>query len=303
MKRFIKTTIYLSAACTVFLFSSCRKVSNIQQPPLVDPNIVNAMYPAVQSFYDGGQSAYPTVYNYQYDKDNQLIKYGRDKDLIREINAHGVAETSYDNSLGIITTISYAYSLVGQTNTAVNIYTTLPNQVTSTYFYKYIKTGVTRSELGGVWQFESSTNGLPSKEITADSGGRNYVFSYDDNGNLKEIDFVTLTGSRAGAVYGKLKVTSLDNKPSPFSQVKGYFACSYPQGYAWNYALALCKNNPIQMTNERYDPTKNAFVMDEKDDFTYVYNSNGYPTQITVSTTYYNATTTYYTKTFNYTYK
>ena len=54
------------------------------------------------------------------------------------------------------------------------------------------------------------------------------------------------------------------------------------------------------MTNERYDPTKNAFVMDEKDDFTYVYDSNGYPIQIIVNTTYYNAVTTYYTKVFNH---
>lgn len=306
MKRFIKTTIYLFAACTVFLLSNCKKVSDIPQPPLVDSNIVNAMYPAVQSFYDGSQSAYPTVYSYQYDKDNQLIKYGQDNLYTREISANAVAESTYDLGLDIVATMNYAFSMVGQTNTAVNIYTASPNQVGMTLISKNLKTGVTWSEPAVFWQFEYNNKGQLLREITSGDRGVNYDFSYDDNGNFKEIDDVKLTGPRAGAVYSKLKVISLDNKPSPFSHVKGYWAALWPQGHAEDFAGAFCKNNPIQMTNERYDPTKNAFVMDEKDDFTYMYNDKGYPTQITVNTTYYNAiatTTTHYTRTYNYTYK
>ncbi|WP_162996969.1 hypothetical protein [Mucilaginibacter kameinonensis] len=298
----IKPGIYFLAACAVLIFSNCRKPHDIKTPT-VDPNIVNAMYPARMSFYDGSQSAYPRVYTYTYDKDNHLTRYGKDSLVVWDINAHQVSSTVFDypNSISAFT---YSYGLVAidKTPGAVDIYTGLPTQVSIDFFYKDLHFGTTRSNASGLWQFELA-GGHIMKALTSDGGGRNYNYSYDKDGNLSGMTFVSLTGPRAGAEYYRFTVKSLDDKSSPFSSVKGYGTISYPQSYFIDYAQAFCKKNPIQIVGERYDETKNAFVIDEQDDFTYQYNDKGYPTQIVVSMTYFEATTTHYTRTYNYTYK
>ncbi|GAA4325803.1 hypothetical protein GCM10023149_28370 [Mucilaginibacter gynuensis] len=268
------------------------------------------MYPISRAYYDGN-TGYPVIFKYEYDKDNHIKKFGRDSDVVRNIGTNQVDETIsyFDQSpsgnidLAKISTTSYLFTLVGVPNTSVNFFNSAPTQVSWTYFDKNVKTGVTQSRPGGLWQFLNNKNGLPVKAITSDGGGRNYNYTYYENGNLKLIEFVDLSGPRAGALYYRLTFTTLDDKPSPFSSVKGYWPATYPQAYPWDFAWAFCKNNPIQINGERYDLNKGMFVPDEKDDFVYEYNDKGYPTKVTVFTTYYRAVTTNFTKTYNYTYK
>jgi YD repeat-containing protein len=250
------------------------------------------------------------TYNYEYDKENHLTKYYRDNIISYNIGTNQVDQVVTDYIFYQGATVpfstsgySFVYTLVGQPNTSVNLYTTAPTQVTYTYYYKNDISGETTSKPGGQLQFYNNKDGLPTKIITSDGGGKNTNLTYDDNGNLKLIEFVNLSGPRVGAVYGRLTVKSLDDKSSPFSGVKGYPTISYPQGYPQDYALAYCKNNPKQIISESYDVSKNAFVVYQQDDFTYTYNDKGYPTQIVVNTTYINAVTTHNTRTYNYTYK
>lgn len=300
------------AAFATSLLSNCqKKTGDLKPSPPVDSAIVNALYPVTQSFYDGNQSSYPYRNKLEYDKDNYLVKIDRDSTVFYNIGNNQVDQivnqyntnNSGKSVLSGTYTTSYVYTMVGLPNTSVNIYNSAPTQVTYTYFNKNQLTGVTQSTPGGQWQFENNKDGLPVKQISADGVGFNYNFTYDDKGNLKKVEFVHLSGPRANALYERLSVTSLDDKPSPFSSVKGYWPISYPQGYNWDYALAFCKNNPNQTITELYDATKNAFVLYEQDDYSYIYNDKGYPTQITINTTYFTAVTTHYVRTYNYTYK
>ncbi|MDR3697871.1 hypothetical protein [Mucilaginibacter sp.] len=306
MKTSIKSTVYLLATCSILLLGNCKKnLGSLKPPPTVDSAIVNAMYPA-------SVTTYPGETKYEYDKDNHLVNYSRDSTVIVNIGANQVDQnvneyTTNSNGQSVlyhVSTTSFVYNMVGQPNTSVNIYNTAPTQVTYTYFDKDIKSGITQSRPGGQLQFENNKDGLPVKEISSDGGGYNYDFTYDSNGNMQKVEFVHLSGPRAGAVYGRVTITSLDDKHSPFSAVKGYWVASFPQSYQSDYALAFCKNNPKQIISESYDTTKGAFVVYQQDDFSYVYNDKGYPTQIIINTTYYNATTTQgVVTTYNYTYK
>jgi hypothetical protein len=307
MKRSIRTLVFVFGGCTTLLLSNCqKKVTDLKPTPPVDSAIVNAMYPVTQS---KNEIAAAYTYKYEYDRDNNLVKYSRTDDVVTynigtnqvDINVNEYASSNHQ--LIHMSTTSFVYTLAGDPNTAVNFFNTAPTQVKYTYFDKDVPSGVTSSRPGGLIQFENTKDGLPLKMISADGGGYNYNYNYDDKKNLVKAEFVHLSGPRVGAVYERISFTSFDDKPSPFSAVKGYWEASYPQGYTWEYALAFCKNNPKQIITELYDVTKSAFVKNQQDDLTYVYNDKGYPTQITINTTYFNATVTHYLTTYNYTYK
>jgi hypothetical protein len=300
MKKKIISRNYFIAACMLLLLSNCKKVGDIKQPPPVDNVIVDAMYPVIQSYFDGTQSY---VFKYEYDKDNHLTNYSRGNTLICNIGTNQVDLTfnQYAQALVHVSTTSYVYTLAGLPNTAVNIYNTAPTQVSYTYYEKDVTNGTTTSRPGGVAQFFNNKDGLPYKMLLGTDW--NYNLTYDGNKNLTSVEFVRLSGPRTNLVSDRWSFTSFDNKHSPFSAVKGYWAISFPQGYTWDYALAFCKNNPKQITTERYDDTKKAFVPYQVDDYSYVYNDKGYPTQITISTTYYSGATTHYSRNYSYTYK
>jgi len=303
MKQMHNSGIYIFMAIialTLSLNSCQKKPSDIKTPLVVG---ADDMYPATKSFYDQGNGAYPTVFTYTYDKNNKLTRFGKDSVLIREINDHGVLETTYDLPLWIFQT-GYTYSTVnGTADTAVSLYTGSPNQVAIVSASKDLKSGVAKSSPSGLWNIFYNKTGLELKDVTSDGGGRNYNYSYDANGNLSEIDFVSLSGPRSGAVYSRLKVTSVDDKHSPFSAVVGYRFAAWPAAYPSDYATAYCKNNPKEITVDEYDADKNTLVPYEKDEFAYVYNDKGYPTTITVTKTYFTGAGSTYVKTFNYTYK
>ena len=98
--------------------------------------------------------------------------------------------------------------------------------------------------------------------------------------------------------------TGVDDHPSPFSAVKGYNVISYPQQFVSDYALAFCKNNPIQIIYKQFDYDKGDLETTEQDDFTYTYNDQGYPATIAVKvTSFATSGTTAITKNYTYTYK
>lgn len=295
--------VYAFAGCTVLLLSNCQK-KNINPKP-VDSNKVYAMYPISQSKSDGTNTY---TYNYEYDKDNNLVKYARTDNVVTYnigTNQVDINVNEYNSSRVLVhmSTTSFVYNLVGLPDKPVNIYKTAPTQVTYTYIDKDVASGVSKTSPGGQWQFENNKDGLPFKSITADGGGFNYNYHYDDKGNLATSEFVRLSGIRAGELYQRITFSSFDDKPSPFSAVRSYWVASYPQGYTPEYALAYCKNNPKQIVTEIYDQVKNAFVKYQQDDLTYVYNGKGYPTQITINTSYFTGLNTHYVTTYNYSYK
>jgi hypothetical protein len=303
MKKINKSGVFVIAAYIVLSLSNCKKVKDIEQPPLLNPDIVNAMYPVVQSYSEGSQSY---LFNYEYDKDNHLVKYSRGNVVDWNISPNQVDVTTnqYSSSsqqLVHTSTTSYVYTLAGIPNTSVNLYESAPTLMTYSAVDKYLTTGTTNSSAPRTVQFANNKDGLPVK--VADSPDHGSTYTYDDKKNLVKIEFVRTSGARANPIYVRLTFSSFDDKPSPFSSVKGYWPISFPQAYNWHYALALCKNNPKQSVTEVFDESKNAFVTSEINDYTYTYNDKGYPTDISINTTYYGGVTTHNLGFYHYNYK
>ncbi|WP_157278669.1 hypothetical protein [Olivibacter sitiensis] len=128
-------------------------------------------------------------------------------------------------------------------------------------------------------------------------------YAYDNNENLKTIAW-SQKGVDSFIPYSRLTVTSLDDKPSPFSAVKGYQFAAFPMAYAPEYGLAFCKNNPLEIVEEVVDPATKQWTLYARTTFAYEYNDNGYPTKIAAATTYHTTAgaSTFY-KTYVYTYK
>ncbi|PUZ20133.1 YD repeat-containing protein [Chitinophaga costaii] len=296
METTIKPGRYLLAALAIFLLSNCHKEpGNLNKSPNVDSSIVNAMYPKVQSFYDAGASS--TVYKsiITYDKDNHIQEMARDSTLLITVKGSTVNvitntytyKDKYTYYLNYQYIMSYVFSFDGLGDPNSTIYNKCPLKMESSFYENNVAAGTTQSRPATVEYLSGNKEGYPLQEMSSDGDGYNYNYTYDDNGNLKQITFITLSGPRSSQVYGRVNVISLDNKPSPFSAVKGYWIASFPQGYNWDYALAFCKNNPLQMTHETYNSEKGRFMVTEKDDFLYTYNDQGYPTQVSIDISYY----------------
>ncbi len=302
MKRVMQSGLLLMAGA-IFLFStsSCKKEAKPCNPGGGDTLVpIQARIPIELSFYDGTASAYPTVYKFQYDQNNLLTHWGTDS-VYSNIFAHGVSEVVFD--WPYISGFNYTYRIANSLDTSVSLYDGQPSELDIVFASKDRFYGITNSTPEAPYFFEYGANGLLVKSITNGGDGLNVNQSYDDKGNLKEIDYVRVNGVRAGNFFSKLTVTGYDDKFSPFIAVKGWKWASWPQGYAWQYATAFCNNNPTQITVVDWDDDSNSFKPYSVDDFTYTYNDDGFPTTIVDNTTYTTATTTHYTRTFNYTYK
>lgn len=303
MKKINKSGVFVIAASIVLSLSNCKKVKDIEQPPLLNPDIVNAMYPVAQSYSEGSQSY---LYKYEYDKDNHLFKYSRGNVVSWNISSNQVDVTvnEYSSStqeLVHMSTTSYVYVMAGLPNTSVNFYETAPTFMSYSSTDKDLILGTVKSRPGGTVQFFNNKDGLPVK--VADSPDHGSTYTYDDKKNLVKIEFVRTSGTRANPIDTRVTFLSFDDKPSPFSSVKGYWPISFPQAYNWHYALAFCKNNPKQSITEVFDESKNAFVKIEVNDYTYTYNDKGYPTDIGINTTYYGGVITHNFGNYHYTYK
>jgi hypothetical protein len=292
----MKNITYLFAAFALINFSSCSKSGTSPSKKGI------AMYPASETLSQNGGAS--TTFQCTYNSDNNLTKIISDAlDYELDIDGHNVTQTStiYSNLTNLHTTgqVINTYEYSGPSFAAVDIYTTIPAHVTIVTVNKDYVHNTMNTKQGLSLDFQGS------KDITqmlTEGNGQHIDFTYDANDNFKTISWTNLTGFQAGSVNASMTVTAVDNKPSPFSAVKGYNVISYPQSDAPDYALAFCKNNPTQILYKQYDNAQETLVTTEQDDFTYSYNAQGYPTSVTVKITHPGTNTTD-TKSYTYTYK
>jgi hypothetical protein len=291
----MKKIIYLFAALALINFSGCKK-GGTSPSKQKGSTTTTAMYPvSVTSLATGGVE---TTWTYTYDSNNNMTKYGLDGTYEVTIDAHNVVQSSLSSTLDVINT--YAYT--GGSNTAVDIYTNVPAQMSVSTTQKNVTAGTSSSYKGFLWLFQGGKDNTITQMGTADNGGLTINFSYDANDNLKTVTWTSLSGAQAGIAYASLTVTSLDDHPSPFSAVAGYNVIAYTQSmYPAEYALAYCKNNPVQMVYKQLDGNGNL-ATSEQDDFTYTYNTQGYPSNVTVKVSYPN-NSLISTKSSDFTYK
>lgn len=294
IRKPLATLIFFGVITTAIFFSACKK-SNTTPGGTSGAGV---MQPVSVSFYEGNNAGYPETWDYTYNNDNLLVKYGKENNWLKEIGVHGVTLTTY-GSFAIYST-DYAYSIANQLDTAVNIYAQSPSKLTITLNYKNLNTNsVTQTPQGYYIMTANARQQLLDMDF---SGGTAFKYAYDDKGNLSTVNFYQSGISGAGP-YGRLTVNAVDDKPSPFSAVKGYNFIAWPVAYPDQYALAYCKNNPLKITEEDAVPG-GGWKVYRITSFAYVYNEQGYPTKVTVTTENPGAAvpTTYY-KTYNYTYK
>lgn len=254
------------------------------------------MYPASLAISNNSGSS--QTYQYTYNSDNNLTKYGTPGSYEIAVDPHTVTQSSFTSASDVINT--YAYS--GPSNSPVDIYTNTPAQMSISTVSKNVSTGTSTTTPGKSWAFRGNSNTI-TQMSTADQGGETIDFTYDANANLKTITWTNLSGQQAGIPFASLTVTAVDNKPSPFSAVKAYNVISYPQYYAPDFAFGFCKNNPSQMVYKQFDDSKGDLEPTEQDDFTYTYNAQGYPTAIAIKITYFGFPNIYATRNYTITYK
>ena len=241
----------------------------------------------------------PITAQYTYDSDNNLTGYGSEGNYEIAVDAHTVTQSFFTSEFDDVDTYSYT----GPSNTPVDIYTDIPTQMSISMYTKDNNAGTSLTIPGKLWAFQGGNN-LITKMFTSDQGGENIDFTYDANSNFKTISFTNLSGVQAGKVVVMMAVNGVDNHPSPFSSVKGYNVISYPQAFVSDYAQAFCKNNPTQIIYKRFDYDKGDLETSEQDDFTYLYNAQGYPTSIAVKVTNFVAAgNTSFNKNYTFTYK
>jgi len=291
MKRSVFSNASLVLLASSLLFAGCHK----NNTPGGNGNpTLNVMYPTQLIYSESGNNNYPFTWTYEYDADNNLVKYGKEGFTLRQISSPGVTATTWNGNTA--TTFGYTFRYYDNPNGAISFYSGLPpTEVNVDVFVKNLETGVVNSDHYNTFQFTNYSNGFLQSELAF---GRNYNYNYDEDENLKEIDYV-----ENGHPYSRIRVVSHDDNPSPFVAIKGYRYASYPQVYVPEICAAFLHNNPIHVVVEDLDPDTNQWKLYEEDDFTYTYNEEGYPTTIQLTITYHTATITHFTKTFNYTYR
>jgi len=288
----MKKIVYLFAALALIHLSSCKKSGT---SPSKKNGSTTAMYPVSSTFVQTG--GVQVTYAYTYDNNNNMTKMAIGNTYEVDITPHTVTQTSITSEFDVVNTFSYSAG----SNLPVDIYTTIPGQLSISIYDKDNLSGTSTTTPGYLWLMQAGKDNTVAQMGTSDNGGTTINFSYDANDNLNTIAWTQLSGAQAGKVYATLTVTALDSHPSPFSAVAGYNVFSYTQSmYPSDYALAFCKNNPTQMVYKQMDNNGNL-TPTEQDDFTYTYNAQGYPETVTVKVTYIG--TSQIVKNYTYTYK
>jgi hypothetical protein len=291
----MKKIVYLFATLAFIAFGSCKKSGT--SPSKKNGSTVS-MHPVSSTFIQTGSVL--GTYTYTYDSNNNFTKMVNGTNTYEiDVDPHTVTQTSITSETDVINT--YAYS--AGSNLPVDIYTTIPGQLSISTTSKDNLSGKSTSYKGYLWDMAAGKDNTVASMATSDNGGQTIDFTYDANDNLKTIAWTALSGPQAGKVASTLTVTALDDKHSPFSAVAGYNVFSYTEAmYPSDYALAFCKNNPIQMIYRQFDYDTAQLDINEQDDFTYTYNAQGYPTSVTVKVTY-PADNLVINKSYTYTYK
>ena len=285
---------YLFAAFALISFNGCKKSGT---SPSKQKGSTTTMHPVSSTFVQTG--GVPVTYAYTYDSNNNMTKMAIGNTYEVDITPHTVTQISITSEYDVTNTYSYSAG----SNLPVDIYTTIPGQLSISTTSKDNLAGTSTSYAGYLWNMAAGKDNTVMSMATSDNGGQTIDFSYDANDNMKTIAWSALSGARAGEVASTLTVTAVDDKHSPFSAVAGYNVFSYTQAmYPSDYALAYCKNNPIQMIYKQFDYDTGQLDVNEQDDFTYIYNAQGYPTSVTVKVTY-PADNLVINKSYTYTYK
>ncbi|PZR25398.1 MAG: hypothetical protein DI535_18170 [Citrobacter freundii] len=273
--------------------SGCSKNKSPNDPDT--PGSGTTKYPATITKTDAAGRITTT---YEYNDKKQLISHKREDGVRRDFGTAQIVETVPSLTVTAISTWDFEYK------TTQNIYEggSVGKMLWETT-YKFTN-GNTRTDKRGIPLFTSTEDGRIESDKTVlyvpDPTKTNY-YTYDDKKNLKQIEFFQST--EPSRPFNRLKVTGVDDKPSPFSAVRGYQWLSYPQSYAIDYSFAFCRNNPTQIVIESYDRTSNSYKIAEQNDFTYTYDTDGYPTTVNINTTYYGGTTTRYSGSYTIVYK
>jgi hypothetical protein len=292
----MKNLAYLLVAVALINFSACKKSGT--SPSKKNGSTTTSMHPVTSTIVQTG--GVPATYIYTYDSDNNMSKMAIGNTYEVDITPHTVTQTSITSEFDITNTYSYSAG----SNLPVDIYTTIPGQLSISSYSKDNLSGTSTTIPGYLWLMQAGKDNTIAQMGTSDNGGQTINFSYDANDNLKTIAWTALSGARASEVASTLTVTAVDDKHSPFSAVPGYNVFSYTQSmYPSDYALAFCKNNPTQMIYKQFDYGKGDLEINEQDDFTYTYNAQGYPLTVTVKVTYFDAAHTIINKSYTYTYK
>lgn len=287
--------LLLSSLMFVLVFSSaCSKNKNNNGPGT--PGGGTMKYPATITMTDATGGRRTTTY--EYNEKNQLISQIRNDGVRRDFGTAIIVETV--PSLTFTATNTWVF----ENMTTQNVYD--GGSVSKMMWEsKYVFTnGSTRTDKRGTPLFTSSADGRMESSQTllyVPDPATTLYYTYDDKKNLKQIEF--FRSNEPSRPYTRLKVTGVDDKPSTFSAVRGYQWLSYPQAYAVDYSFAFCRNNPTQIVIESYDQASNSYKVAEQNDFTYMYDAEGYPVTINVNTTYYSATTTRYSASYTIVYK
>jgi len=292
---FLKTIF--SALCVTLLLTACNKNGGGGGTP----NNSDVMYPATLSSYEGNNSGYPANFTFKYD-DKHHLTYMGNHDRFSNISSNGVQQvilTSQD-------TLIVANLFSGNIYTGQGV-----NDVRTNYQWKYYSGTNTTS---AVITYYFTTGPAPDYRVSSHNGGTyTQFFTYDDNGNLVTSQFVTnAVGSPnsssydpGGLVYDKLTYKGYDNtKLSPYSAVAGYQFISYLWSYPWQFSLAVSKHNPTQVIEESLKTNTMKWSVYSQSDYTYIFNEQGYPSQIKITTVYPSTATptkAFY-QTYNFTY-
>jgi hypothetical protein len=277
MTNFIRPLLILLTISTVCFATGCKKNS---PSPGGGGNVpADVLRPATMKVYEGNIGTLAPVFKFEYDKDSLLVRFGEQGVNMRQILQGGVQFKLFYGDYEATT----LYAYFGPGNSPLNFYDVKdqPRAVSIQQTIYNARLNQTTRPAIIEWNFAYNPNFQVSVEKTAASNGIQVNYSYDDKKNLAKMEFQSLL-----QVYNRTTVTGYDDKPSPFSAVKGYRWLSYPQTYNDQYVQAFSANNPAKMVTELWSTTKNAFHVAETTNFNYTYNEKGYPVKIVVSTSY-----------------
>lgn len=278
--------------CSAVFFSACSKNNNGSQPV---PPAAAAKYPATVTKTDAAGRLATT---YEYNDKNQLIKYRRDDGVMREFGTAQIVETVPSLTVTAVNTWNF------ENMTTKNVYEggSVRTMHWETTYINF--NGTQWTDMRGNPIFSSLEDGRMTSSVTelyVTQPTTSLLYTYDDKKNLKQIEF--FTSDQTTRPFSRLKVMGVDDKPAPFSAVRGFQWLSYPQAYPIDYSFGYCLNNPTQIIIETYDKNSNSYKLSEQDDFTYTYDADGYPTAISLNITWYAAVNTYYSASYAIVYK
>lgn len=263
-------------------------------------NNSDVMYPATLSFYEGTNSGYPSNSTFKYD-DKHHLTYMGNSGRYSNIEGSGIQQVVISSGDTLIIANLFSGDIL--TGKGVDL-------IKTNYMWKYRGGNSTTGPVNTYYftNTDATNNFLGSYN----SGAYTQYFTYDNNGNVTFSKIVTnAVGSPGsgsynpgGLEYDRLTFKDYDNNPSPYSAIAGWRYISYQWAYPQQFYFSLSKHNPTQIVEESLNTTTMTWSIYAKVDLTYMYNDQGYPSQVKITTVYPSTATpnqAFY-QTYNFTY-